>query len=133
MSGIRGKNTKPELIVRKALFAQGFRYRLHVKSLPGKPDVVLPKYRTVIFVHGCFWHGHDCRLFKLPASNRAFWRAKIRRNQENDRKAVRALRKDGWRVITVWECALRGPNRPDHRRLGSRLLAQIRRSQAHNG
>lgn len=128
MSGIRGKNTKPELVVRKALYSQGFRYRLHVKDLPGKPDIVLPKYRTVIFVHGCFWHGHNCHLFRLPSSNRDFWRAKIKQNQENDRKAVRALRKDGWRVIAVWECALRGRKRPNHEQLGNRFLKQIRRN-----
>lgn len=133
MSGIRGKNTKPELAVRKALFAQGFRYRLHVKNLPGKPDIVLPKYRTVIFVHGCFWHGHNCRLFRIPSSNRAFWRAKIRRNQENDRKAVGALRKGGWRVISVWECGLRGRNQPNHEQLGNRLLKQIGENQRDTG
>lgn len=107
MSGIRGKNTKPELMIRKALHARGFRYRLHCK-LPGKPDLCLPKYRAVIFVHGCFWHGHDCHLFKWPSTRPEFWRAKITRNQELD-AAVRAkLLADGWRVMQVWECALKG-------------------------
>ena len=110
MSGIRGKNTKPELIVRKALHAHGFRYRLHCK-LPGKPDLCLPKYRAVIFVHGCFWHGHDCHLFKWPSTRPEFWRAKIGRNRVVDAAAEAKLLADGWRVATVWECALRGRTR----------------------
>lgn len=108
MSGIRGKNTKPELVLRKALHAAGFRYRLHVKNLPGKPDLVFPKYKAVIFVHGCFWHGHDCRYFKLPASNREFWSAKIRANRKRDEQDKERLTEAGWRVLIVWECALRG-------------------------
>lgn len=111
MSGIRGKDTKPELQIRKALFANGYRYRLHDRRLPGKPDIVLKKYHTVIFVHGCFWHGHDCYLFKWPRSRPDFWKKKIERNREIDRKAVTGLRKARWRVITVWECALKGRGR----------------------
>ena len=107
MSGIRGKNTKPELLVRKALHARGFRYRLHC-DLPGKPDICLPKHRAVIFVHGCFWHGHDCHLFKWPSTRPEFWRAKIGRNREVDAAAQAALLAMGWRVATVWECALKG-------------------------
>ena len=110
MSGIRGKNTKPELIIRKALHARGFRYRLHCK-LPGKPDLCLPKYRAVIFVHGCFWHGHDCHLFKWPSTRPEFWREKIGRNRAVDAAAETKLLADGWRVATVWECALKGRKR----------------------
>jgi DNA mismatch endonuclease (patch repair protein) len=107
MSGIRGKNTRPELLIRKALHARGFRYRLHC-DLPGKPDICLPKHRAVIFVHGCFWHGHECHLFKWPATRPEFWRAKIRRNCEVDRVAEACLIATGWRVGVVWECALKG-------------------------
>ncbi len=110
MSGIRGKNTKPELMIRKALHARGFRYRLHCK-LPGKPDLCLPKYRAVIFVHGCFWHGHDCHLFKWPSTRPEFWREKIARNRAVDAAAEEKLLADGWRVATVWECALKGRER----------------------
>jgi DNA mismatch endonuclease (patch repair protein) len=110
MSGIRGKNTKPELTIRKALHARGFRYRLHCK-LPGKPDLCLPKYRAVIFVHGCFWHGHDCHLFKWPSTRPEFWREKIARNRTVDAAAEAKLLADGWRVATVWECALKGRTR----------------------
>ena len=107
MSRIRGKDTKPEIGLRKALFALGLRYRLHSGSLPGRPDIVLPKYRTVVFVHGCFWHGHNCRLFKWPRQNRAFWQEKIARNRERDKSVRRQLRTAGWRIVTVWECAIR--------------------------
>lgn len=110
MSGIRGKNTKPELIIRKALHARGFRYRLHCK-LPGKPDLCLPKYRAVIFVHGCFWHGHDCHLFKWPSTRPEFWREKIARNRAVDATAEAKLLAEGWRVAAVWECALKGRTR----------------------
>lgn len=108
MSRIRGKDTKPEMILRRGLHAMGFRYRLHRKGLPGKPDLVFPRYRAVIFVHGCFWHGHDCPMFKLPATRTEFWREKIVANQERDRAAIEALQAAGWRVLIVWECALRG-------------------------
>ncbi len=108
MSGIRGKDTRPEMLVRKALHARGFRFRLHVKDLPGKPDIVLPKFRAVIFVHGCFWHGHDCRYFKVPQTRTGFWLDKIGQNQERDRRQVEKLVQQGWRVLVVWECATRG-------------------------
>jgi DNA mismatch endonuclease, patch repair protein len=108
MSGIRGKNTKPELTIRKALHARGFRYRIHCKDLPGNPDMCLPKYRAVIFVHGCFWHGHDCHLFKWPKTRPEFWKAKIERNQSVDSQVKDRLLSTGWRVATVWECSLRG-------------------------
>lgn len=108
MSGIRGKNTKPELVVRKALFAKGLRYRLHDRRLPGKPDIVLPKYQAVIFIHGCFWHGHNCYLFKWPKTRKQFWKRKITRNRIVDKKAITNLRAEGWRVLTLWECSIKG-------------------------
>lgn len=108
MSGIRCKNTRPELAVRKELFRRGIRYQLHMTNLPGKPDLVLKKYGAVIFVHGCFWHGHSCELFKMPGTNSAFWSIKIKANQENDRCNIEKLLVTGWRVFTVWECSLRG-------------------------
>ncbi|AMO67334.1 MULTISPECIES: very short patch repair endonuclease [Spongiibacteraceae] len=113
MSGIRGKNTKPELIVRQELHRRGFRYRLHHKGLPGKPDLVFPKYKTVIFVNGCFWHGHNCKLFKWPKSNPQFWKEKISGNQVRDEKQRKALEEGGWQVITVWECSLKGKSPHD--------------------
>lgn len=110
MSGIRGKDTKPEMLIRRGLHARGFRYTLHCK-LPGKPDICLPKYRAVIFVHGCFWHGHDCHLFKWPKTRPEFWREKIGRNKASDSRSLRALQDAGWRVAEVWECSLKGPQR----------------------
>lgn len=107
MSRIRSKGTKPEEMVRKYLFAQGFRYRKNVRKLPGCPDIVLPKYRTVIFVHGCFWHMHNCEHFKWPASNKEYWEPKIKRNAERDRTNQERLRADGWNVIVVWECDIK--------------------------
>lgn len=109
MAAVRGKDTKPELLIRRGLHGLGYRYRLHAKDLPGKPDLVFPKYHAVLFVHGCFWHGHDCPLFRLPATRTEFWRAKIASNVLRDRKALKALQAQGWRTATVWECALRGP------------------------
>lgn len=108
MRAIRSKDTQPEMSLRKALHANGFRFRLCVKKLPGKPDIVLPKYHAVIFVHGCFWHGHSCHLFKWPSTRPEFWREKIGRNRTNDHKATEALLAGGWRVGIVWECAMRG-------------------------
>lgn len=108
MSRIRGKNTVPELRVRGLLHAQGFRFRLHRKDLPGSPDIVLPRYRVAILVHGCFWHLHEgCRLAKIPGSREDFWRTKLFRNRERDASAISALRAGGWRVLVVWECYLR--------------------------
>ncbi len=108
MSGIRGKDTKPEILIRKGLFSKGFRFRLHRKDLPGKPDLVLPKYNAVIFVHGCFWHGHDCHLFKWPSTRPDFWKSKISRNKEVDRYNLKKLRNLDWRVLEIWECSLKG-------------------------
>ena len=100
MSRIKGRNTKPEMQVRKFLHANGFRYRLHVKNLPGKPDIILPKYKTVIFVHGCFWHGHEhCKYFVVPKTKTDWWLNKIHGNIANDAKAIKVLKKDGWRII----------------------------------
>jgi DNA mismatch endonuclease, patch repair protein len=120
MSRIRSGNTKPEMLVRKFLHAQGFRYRLHGHSsspspsgragerLPGKPDMVLPKYKTAIFIHGCFWHGHkNCKYYVVPKTRTLWWLDKINRNKANDEKAVKALKKNGWKVVTIWECKLK--------------------------
>jgi DNA mismatch endonuclease (patch repair protein) len=108
MSMIRSKNTKPEMLVRKFLHAQGFRYRLHDKKLPGKPDIVLPKYKTVIFIHGCFWHGHKgCKYFVVPKTRTYWWLNKINTNKANDLKALKTLKKEDWRTINLWECELK--------------------------
>jgi DNA mismatch endonuclease (patch repair protein) len=111
MSGIRGKDTKPEILLRKGLFAKGFRFRLHDRRLPGKPDIVFPRFKAVILAHGCFWHEHNCPLFKWPSSNVKFWKTKIERNREVDRMARETLVARGWRILTVWECALKGPGK----------------------
>ena len=107
MSGIRGKNTSPELTLRQGLHARGLRYRLHVKTLPGKPDLVLPRFRAVILIHGCFWHGHHCRYFKVPQTRTEFWMGKINQNRARDQRDIAALQALGWRVLVVWECAVR--------------------------
>jgi len=108
MSSIKSKDTKPEMIVRRFLHRQGFRYRLHVKELPGSPDIVLPKYRTVIFVHGCFWHQHKgCSYATIPANNKEFWLDKFSQNQLRDSRNLDDLHKLGWKTIVVWECGLR--------------------------
>lgn len=107
MSKILSNETKPEILVRKYLFSEGFRYRKNVKGLPGKPDIVLVKYKTVIFVNGCFWHGHNCKAAKLPKSNTEFWSEKIQTNVERDRRNKREIKKLGFKVITVWQCKLK--------------------------
>ena len=108
MSNIRGKNTKPELIVRKFLFSKGLRFRLHRKDLPGNPDIVLPKYKTVVFINGCFWHGHEgCKYYRLPKSNVEFWESKITNNKNRDVLNEIKLRELGWKVIRIWECEIR--------------------------
>ena len=112
MSRIKGKKTKPEEVVAKYLFANGFRYRRNVKGLPGTPDIVLKKYRTVIFVNGCFWHGHDgCKWFVLPETNAEFWKKKFDCNRERDKQNYKKLQDDGWNVIIVWECEIRHSDR----------------------
>lgn len=107
MAGIKGVNTRPERFVRSGLHRLGFRYRINVKGLPGKPDIVLSKYHAVILIHGCFWHGHGCRLFHWPATRQAFWRDKINSNCKRDVKNIAALKKAGWRVAVIWECEVR--------------------------
>lgn len=107
MSAIRGKDTKPEILIRKELHRRGFRFRLHDKRLPGKPDIVLPKHSAVIQVNGCFWHGHDCSLFKVPGTRTEFWLEKIGQNKDRDKRNSLALKAAGWREAIVWECALK--------------------------
>lgn len=111
MSRVRGADTIPEMVVRRGLHARGLRFRLHRKDLRGRPDLVFPKYRAVIFVHGCFWHAHECPMFRWPKTRRQFWQEKISKNRERDRLVRSYLKDQGWRVLTVWECALRGPGR----------------------
>ena len=112
MSGIQGKNTKPELVIRSALHRLGFRFRVHSRDLPGKPDLVLRKHNAVIFVHGCFWHGHDCHLFKWPQTRSEFWRRKIESNIARDRDCLRTLGDAGWRVAVIWGMRAEGPDSP---------------------
>lgn len=108
MSGIKNKHSKPELMIRKQLFIRGFRYRLHVDQLPGKPDLLLPQYKAAIFINGCFWHGHACHLFKWPKTRQDFWKEKILSNKVRDAKNYFTLQEMGWRVLVVHECALKG-------------------------
>lgn len=116
MSRIRSTNSKPEEIVRKYLFSKGFRYRKNVRTLPGCPDIVLPKYKTVIFVNGCFWHKHDCPRFVWPSSNEDYWWPKIQRNVDRDQRNAEDLRAMGWNVLTIWECQLKKKVRDEHLR-----------------
>ena len=111
MASIRGKDTRPEMIVRSGLHSRGFRFRLHDTKLPGKPDLVFPRHRAVILVHGCFWHGHICHLFKWPASRGEFWKRKINGNKDRDARNLAGLRAAGWRVLVIWECAFKGRTR----------------------
>ena len=124
MANIKGKNTKPEIMVRKALFAQGYRFRLHRKDLPGSPDVVLPGRNLVVFVNGCFWHGHSaCRLAKMPTTRQEFWQPKLERNKNRDLESITALAELGWRVLVVWECFIR--DRTNLRDLGAAMAEWI--------
>lgn len=111
MAAIGPRNTKPEMLIRRGLHALGYRYRLHVNGLPGKPDLVFPGRRAAIFVHGCFWHGHDCALFRWPSTRADFWRSKIAGNIARDQRTSAQLLDQGWRVLDVWECTLKGRNR----------------------
>ena len=114
MSRIKSKDTKPEILVRKFLFSQGFRYRIHVKKLPGKPDIVLKRYNSIIFIHGCFWHKHnDCKYFVIPKTRTKWWLDKINRNVENDLKNYNKLKELGWNIITIWECKLKPKRREE--------------------
>ena len=131
MSGIRGRDTKPELAIRRGLHARGFRYRLgnyrkNGRPLPGRPDLVFPRLEAVVFVHGCFWHGHDCHLFRMPSTRRAFWEEKIAANIARDHAAVAALAGAGWRIGTVWECALKGRTRLPADEVTERLAGWLR-------
>ena len=122
MSGIRGKNTSPELTVRKALHAAGLRFRIHAKHIPGRPDIVLPRFKTAVLVHGCFWHRHPrCKFAYTPRSNISFWKEKFASNVARDRRAIRALRREGWNVFVVWECEIAEQSL-------ARLISRIRRN-----
>ncbi len=129
MSGIRNRNTRPELLVRSQLHARGLRYRLNVGALPGRPDLVLTRHQSVVLVHGCFWHGHQCSLFRWPGSNRAFWRKKILGNVARDQKNVERLLDLGWSVATIWECSLRGQSPEKVVRTLDRVETWIRKSR----
>jgi DNA mismatch endonuclease (patch repair protein) len=125
MSHISGKETKPEVLVCKFLFANGYRFRKNVKYLPGKPDIVLPKYKTIIFVHGCFWHGHTCKRGVLPTTNVEFWKTKIGGNVKRDKRNITKLEKQGWNVIVIWQCEIKNIElQKEHL---SKLLLEIKR------
>ena len=129
MAAIRAANTRPELLLRRALFAQGFRYKLHDKRLPGQPDLVFPKYRALVFVHGCFFHGHECAAFRWPSTRQEFWRSKIEGNRARDGRTVGRLQDAGWRVMTVWECALRGRHRLQLSQVITRISAWLQSNE----
>jgi DNA mismatch endonuclease (patch repair protein) len=126
MSRIRGRDTKPEMTIRRGLHALGLRYRLHARTLPGRPDLVFPRYRTAVFIHGCFWHAHGCALCKAPATRQDFWRRKLAGNAARDREAIAGLHSGGWRVLIIWECAMRGSGRTDASDLLGRAARFIR-------
>lgn len=128
MQRIRARNTRPEIHVRRLLHRHGLRFRLHRQDLPGQPDIVLPRHRLALFVHGCFWHGHTCALFKVPATRTEFWLAKIAANTARDQRAFEALGALGWRRGCVWECALKGADRLSEDVLGSMLAELVRSS-----
>lgn len=129
MSGIKGKDTKPEMLVRRFLYAHGYRYRLHRKDLPGKPDIVISRLRVCIFVHGCFWHHHQgCRFAVLPKSRPEFWKTKLLANSYRDQRAVEALKENGWRTFIIWECELRRPEA-----VMESLLERLRKLTVHTG
>ena len=131
MSKIRGKETKPEILVRKFLFSEGFRYRINDERYPGKPDIVLPKYKTVVFIHGCFWHGHEgCKASKLPETNFEFWKKKISDNVARDRKNIKILMSGGWNVIIVWQCEIKSKAKREERL--KLLVKQIKNSKKEN-
>ena len=131
MAGIKGRNTRPEKAVRSAIHKLGFRYRLYYGALPGTPDLVFPKYRAVVFVHGCFWHGHDCHLFKWPKTREEFWRRKILLNKERDQCQFQALTALGWRVTTIWECALKGRTRISIEEIAQRCATWLQSGTKH--
>ena len=126
MRKIKSKDTKPEMLLRRSLYRDGLRYRKHRKDLPGKPDISIEKYRVVIDVRGCFWHGHDCHLFKWPSTREEFWRTKILSNRENDQRVLKALKKKGWRVLVVWECAIKGKKRLDSKEVIKKISTWLK-------
>lgn len=126
MAAVRARDTKPEMMIRKVLHASGLRYRLNLRDLPGKPDIVFPRHRAVVFVHGCFWHRHECDLFRWPESRTEFWRDKLNANATRDMKAAEALGRAGWRRAVIWECALKGRKKRDFQDTMQRLIAWIR-------
>lgn len=130
MAGIKSTDTMPELILRRGLHRLGFRYRLHDRKLPGRPDIVFPRHRAVLFAHGCFWHGHDCNLFRWPSTRREFWQSKIERNRATDARAAKALEADGWRLGIVWECAIKGRARLPVESVVETCAAWLRSDQA---
>ncbi len=125
MAAVASTHTKPEMVVRSLLFGAGLRYRLHGRGLPGKPDIVLTKHKAAIFVHGCFWHYHGCALSRMPSSNKDYWQPKIKGNLERDKRHVNALLESGWRVLIVWECAIRGKNKLEPATLLDRITAWL--------
>ena len=129
MSGIRGTNTRPEIRIRQLLHQQGFRFRLHASHLPGKPDIVLPSLQAVIFAHGCFWHGHDCHLFKWPQTRREFWKEKILDNRKRDEEVFSMLVGEGWRIMVIWECTLKGKQRKMDKDIVSEALKWLKSKQ----
>jgi len=133
MAGIKGKDTKPEKAVRSSLHRLGFRFHVHRTDLPGRPDLVFPKHRAVIFVHGCFWHGHDCHLFKWPKTRSDFWRNKISSNVARDSRNLSALADMGWRVATIWECAIKGRARLPNDTIAERCAAWLRSDEPELG
>jgi DNA mismatch endonuclease (patch repair protein) len=126
MAAIRSRNSRPEMLIRRGLHRLGLRFRLHVRELPGTPDLVFPQHCAVVLVHGCFWHRHDCQYFKWPKTRPEFWQQKIGRNVQNDQTSLARLRERGWRVAIVWECALKGPARLDRHEVIATLAAWIR-------
>ena len=133
MSGIKNKNTKPELIIRKGLYSRGYRYRLHDKKLPGKPDLVLKKYNSVIFINGCFWHGHEnCHLFRIPKSRTKFWEDKITSNKLRDENNVDTLKSDGWKVLILWECTIKGKHKLNYDQLMGKVCHFLKNKHKNN-
>lgn len=128
MSRVKGRDTKPEMIIRRGLHAKGLRFRLHRRDLPGRPDLVLPRHQAIILVHGCFWHGHGCHLCKTPQTRTGFWKSKIAKTVERDQRTIETLVREGWRVLIVWECALRGSGKIPIEQLLEECEAFIQRS-----
>lgn len=132
MASVKTRDTKPELIVRKAVHARGLRYRVNLNALPGKPDMVFPKFRSVVFVHGCFWHKHDCHLFKWPSTREEFWRKKLLGNEKRDELNKKRLNEKGWRVMEVWECSVRGKTRKAADQVAERINAWLRSDEGNS-